>query len=45
MMFRGYKYELFDTDITDVEMGHDYFIPHVRFESKGVRVLLTSTKD
>ncbi|CAI6310738.1 unnamed protein product [Periconia digitata] len=45
MMFRGYKYELFDTDISDVEMGHDYFIPHVRFESKGVRVMVSATKD
>ncbi|KAF1953456.1 cytochrome P450 [Byssothecium circinans] len=45
MMFRGYKFKLFETDVSDVEMRADYFIPHVRRESKGVRAFVTSTTD
>ncbi|KAF2014472.1 cytochrome P450 [Aaosphaeria arxii CBS 175.79] len=43
MMFRRYTFELFEADVTDVEMGHDFFIPVVRTDSKGVRVFVTST--
>ena len=45
VMFRAYKYELFETDVSDVEMAADYFIPHVKKGSKGVRAVVTSTAD
>lgn len=45
MMFRSYKYELFEADVTDVEMGHDFFIPVTKLDSKGVRVFVSSTSD
>ncbi|KAF2183530.1 cytochrome P450 [Zopfia rhizophila CBS 207.26] len=45
MMFRRYKFELFKADVSDVEMGHDFFIPVPRLDSKGVRAFVTSTSD
>lgn len=45
MMFRRYKFELFEADVSDVEMGHDFFIPVTRLDSKGVRVFVESTTD
>ncbi|KAF2439814.1 cytochrome P450 [Karstenula rhodostoma CBS 690.94] len=45
MMFRRFKFELFEADVTDVEMAHDYFIPVTSLKSKGVRVFVTSTAD
>ncbi|KAF2732353.1 cytochrome P450 [Polyplosphaeria fusca] len=45
MVFRRYKLELFEADVSDVEMGHDFFIPVTRLDSKGVRVFVSSTSD
>lgn len=45
MMFRRYKYELHEADVTDVELGHDFFIPVTRLDSKGVRVFVEATSD
>ncbi|CAO2652154.1 Nn.00g004370.m01.CDS01 [Neocucurbitaria sp. VM-36] len=45
MMFRRFKFELHEADITDVELGHDFFIPVPRLDSKGVRVFVSSTSD
>ncbi|OAG02462.1 cytochrome P450 [Paraphaeosphaeria sporulosa] len=45
MMFRRFKFELFEADVTDVEMAHDYFIPVTSLKSKGVRVFVTSAAD
>ncbi|PSN72472.1 cytochrome P450 [Corynespora cassiicola Philippines] len=45
MMFRRYKFELFEPDVRDVQLGHDFFIPVPRLESKGVRVFVTSATD
>jgi hypothetical protein len=45
MMFRRFKFELFEADVADVEMAHDFFIPVTSLTSKGVRVFVTSTKD
>ncbi|KAH6670406.1 cytochrome P450 [Halenospora varia] len=38
-MFRRYRFELFETDVSDVKMAHDYFIPAVKWDSKGVRIM------
>ncbi|KAF1833619.1 cytochrome P450 [Decorospora gaudefroyi] len=45
MMFRGFKFELYETSLSDVEMGHDFFIPVTKLDSKGLRVFIKSTDD
>lgn len=36
----GPKFELFDTDESDVRQAHDYLIPLPKLETKGVRILI-----
>lgn len=38
MIFRRFGLELYETDISDVELKHDLFIPFAKLDSKGVRV-------
>lgn len=38
-VFRRYDLELYETTASDVEVVHDFFIPHCRADSKGVRVV------
>jgi len=45
MLFRRYSFELHEADVSDVEIGHDFFIPVTRLDSKGVRVFVSSTSD
>lgn len=35
-----FRFELFETDVTDVEIAHDFFNPCYRFDSKGLRVVV-----
>ncbi|RDW84632.1 cytochrome P450-4 [Coleophoma cylindrospora] len=44
-IFRRFRFELFETDISDVTLEHDNFIPNVKLDSKGVRVLVCSVVD
>ncbi|KAJ9616826.1 hypothetical protein H2200_000545 [Cladophialophora chaetospira] len=37
-LFRRFKFELFETDETDVKLKHDFFLPSPKLDSKGVRV-------
>ena len=37
-VFRNFKFELYETDATDVEVKHDFWLPSPKLESKGVRV-------
>jgi hypothetical protein len=37
-VFRSFEFELYQTDISDVELAHDFFLPHPKMDSKGVRV-------
>jgi hypothetical protein len=37
-VFRKFRLELYETDISDVEMVHDLFIPSPKSDTKGVRV-------
>ncbi|KIA76001.1 cytochrome P450 [Aspergillus ustus] len=39
-LFRFFDLELFETDITDVELAHDFFIAFPKLDSKGVRVFV-----
>ncbi|KAL3440678.1 cytochrome P450 [Aspergillus insuetus] len=41
-LFRFFDFELFETDITDIEFVHDFFIPFPKLDSKGVRVFVRS---
>ncbi|KAF2868115.1 cytochrome P450 [Massariosphaeria phaeospora] len=45
MMFRRYRFELFEPDVSDVQMGHDFFIPVTRLDAKGVRAFVRASRD
>lgn len=45
MMFRRYRFEVFESDVSDVEIGHDFFIPVTKLDSKGVRAFVEETSD
>jgi hypothetical protein len=36
--FRFFDFELYETDISDIELQHDFFLPFPKWDSKGVRV-------
>jgi hypothetical protein len=37
-VFRRFRFELYETDVSDVELAHDFFLPSPKLDSKGVRV-------
>lgn len=37
-VFSSFEFELYDTDISDVEMAHAYLVPYPKWESKGIRM-------
>jgi hypothetical protein len=41
-IFRRFEFELYETDVSDLELKHDFFIPIPRLDSKGVRVKVTA---
>lgn len=41
MLFRRFKFELYETDISDVEIAHDFFVPQPKLDTKGMRVKVT----
>jgi hypothetical protein len=41
-MFRRFEFELYETDFSDLELKHDYFLPIPKLDSNGVRVKVTS---
>jgi hypothetical protein len=43
-IFGEYDFELFETDVSDVEMEHAYLVPYPKWESKGVRVKVKKVK-
>lgn len=45
MMFRRFKFELFEPDVNDVLMEFDFYVPRQKMECKGVRVYVESTAD
>lgn len=42
-VFRNFTFELYETDISDVELAHDFFLPSPKLDSKGVRVKVLAT--
>ena len=45
MVFRRFSLELHETDISDVELAHDMFLPSPKLDSKGVRVKLLNVEE
>lgn len=43
-LFRCYDFQLFETDRSDVEVVHDFFLPSAKLESQGVRVTVTESE-
>lgn len=41
-VFRRFTFELFDTDYSDIELKHDFFLPSPKLDSKGIRVKVIS---
>lgn len=37
-MFRNFEFELYETDVMDAEVAHDFWLPSAKLDSKGVRV-------
>ena len=35
-----FRFELFETDFSDVDVAHDFFSPSYRADSKGMRVIV-----
>lgn len=38
VVFTRFDFQLYETDISDVEMAHAYLVPYPKWETKGVRV-------
>jgi hypothetical protein len=43
-LFRRFELELYETDVSDVLLVHDFFLPSPKSDSKGVRVLVKSVE-
>ncbi|KAI0150369.1 putative cytochrome P450 [Xylariaceae sp. FL1272] len=41
-LFRRFTFELYETDITDIEIKHDFFVPSPKLDTKGLRVKIKS---
>ena len=37
-LFRRFELELCETDISDVKLAHDFFLPSPKLDTKGIRV-------
>ena len=37
-VFMRFTFELFETDLSDVELAHAYLVPYPKWDTKGVRV-------
>ncbi|KAK5196121.1 hypothetical protein LTR99_008070 [Exophiala xenobiotica] len=43
-VFRKFSFELYDTDVSDTILAHDYFVPTVKLDTKGIRVKVKSVE-
>nr|A0A1B4XBH0.1 RecName: Full=Cytochrome P450 monooxygenase sdnE; AltName: Full=Sordarin/hypoxysordarin biosynthesis cluster protein E [Sordaria araneosa]BAV32149.1 cytochrome P450 monooxygenase [Sordaria araneosa] len=41
MLFRRFTFELYETDVSDVEIKHDFMVPQPKLSTKGVRAKVT----
>ena len=42
-VFSRFEFELFETDVSDVEMAHAYLVPYTKWDTNGVRVMVKQT--
>ncbi|PGH02755.1 hypothetical protein GX51_04489 [Blastomyces parvus] len=45
ILFRQLEFKLHETDVSDVELKHDFFVPRAKLDSKGVRVFVSKVSD
>ncbi|OJD24340.1 hypothetical protein ACJ73_04297 [Blastomyces percursus] len=45
ILFRRLDFDLHETDISDVELKHDFFVPRAKLDSKGVRVFVSKVSN
>ena len=43
-IFRRFSFELYETDASDTVLAHDYFVPTVKLDTKGIRVKVKSVE-
>lgn len=43
-IFRRFSFELYETDVSDTILAHDYFVPTVKLDSQGIRVKVKSVE-
>ncbi|KAF1814179.1 cytochrome P450, variant [Eremomyces bilateralis CBS 781.70] len=43
-IFRRFRFELYETDLSDVIIVHDFFLPSPKLDSKGVRVKVVNVE-
>jgi len=43
--FRQFRCQLYETDISDVELKHDFGVPSPKLDTKGVRVRIVGVED
>ncbi|KAM7200690.1 Cytochrome P450 monooxygenase sdnE [Naviculisporaceae sp. PSN 640] len=43
MLFRRFTFELYETDISDVEIKHDFMVPQPKLSTKGMRVRVSGS--
>ena len=41
-VMRRFSLELFETDASDIEVAHDFFLPCAKLDSKGIRMKVLS---
>lgn len=41
-MFRNFRFELYDTDVTDAQVAHDFWLPSAKLDTKGIRVKIAA---
>lgn len=41
MLFRRFIFELYKTDVSDVEISHDFMVPQPKLSTLGMRVTVT----
>jgi hypothetical protein len=44
-IFRRFKLQLYETDVSDVEIAHDFMLPAPKADSKGVRIKVVSVEE
>jgi hypothetical protein len=43
--FRRFRCQLYETDVSDVELKHDFGVPCPKLDTKGVRVKIIGVED